>query len=203
MRRSRFLPLVLLSVLLNSCALLIGEPEPIPTIVHRTVRPGDVLRVRDMDSPEPPLAVMTVDRVGDVVVPDLGTTLPVAGYTAEDVEAVLASFSDSAERRIAVEILPPRSRFWLYGEVGRGGRRALRPGTTVTQAVAGSKPRSDRADLGAVRILRGPPGPAELIVDLAAAGEDPDLDLEVMDGDVLLVLPRGAGRATVLGMNTH
>lgn len=189
------LPLCLLPVL-GSCGLLFPRTDPITTVIHRTVAPGDVLRVRDLDAPEPPLAVMTVDAYGDVVVPDLGITLPVSGYSAEDVETVLASFSNRPNRRLRVEVLPPRSRYWLYGEVGQGGRRALRPGTMVSDAVSAADPHGSRADLGRVRVLRGREDPRELVVDLT----DPGQDLELLDGDVLVVPPRGAGNMTAVGL---
>ena len=190
----RFRPLLLLP-LLTSCGLIIRDTGPIQPVVHRTVAPGDVLRVRDLDAPEPPLAVLTVDPYGEVALPDLGASLPVSGYTAEDVEAVLASFSDDPERRIRVEVLPPRSRYWLYGEVGEGGRQALRPGTLVSEAVRGGTPDSRRADLARVRILRGRDDPRELVVDIT----DPEQDLLLLDGDVLVVPPRGAGDTLAVG----
>ena len=190
----RFRPLLLLP-LLTSCGLLIHDPGPIQPVVHRTVAPGDVLRVRDLDAPERPLAVLPVDSHGEVAFSDLGTTLPVSGYTAEDVEAVLASFSDDPERRLRVEVLPPQSRYWLYGEVASGGRRALRPGVLVSEAVRGGDPDVRRADLGRVRILRGRDDPRELVVDLT----DPEQDLLLLDGDVLVVPPRGAGDTIAVG----
>jgi protein involved in polysaccharide export with SLBB domain len=182
--------------MLGSCGILIQQGETIPRVIHRTVAPGDVLRVRDLDAPEPPLAVMTVDAFGDVLVPDLGTSLSVSGYTAEDVEAVLASFSNHPNRRLQVEVLPPRSRYWMYGEVGEGGRRALRPGTTVSEAVRLADPHGGRADLGRVRVLRGRQDPRELVVDVT----DPQQDVELLDGDVLVVPPRGAGNMTTVGL---
>lgn len=197
MRPHRLLSRSLLVLpLLGSCGLLPAGDTRIPTIIHRTVAPGDVLRVRDLDTPEPPLAVMSVDAFGEVAVDDFGTTLSVSGYTAEDVEAVLASFSDQPDRRLAVEILPPRSRIWLYGEVGRGGRRVLRPGTTLTEAVAAAEPTPGRADLERVHVLRGPAGSIELVVDMVAARTDASLDVLLMDGDVLVVLPEGARSGT-------
>ena len=194
----RFRPLLSLFLLpvLGSCGLLIPQTDPIPTVIHRTVAPGDVLRVRDLDAPEPPLAVMTVDAYGEVVVPDLGTSLAVSGYTAEDVEAVLASFSDRPGRRLRGEVLPPRGRYWLYGEVGQGGRRSLRPGTLVSEAVGTSSPYPGRADLDRVRVLRGREDPRELVVDVS----DPEQDILLLDGDVLVVPPRGAGDSTTVGV---
>lgn len=192
----RRLPPLLLLPLLTSCGLLVHDPGPIQPVVQRTVAPGDVLRIRDLDAPEPPRAVLTVDPYGEVLVPDLGTSLPVSGYTAEDVEAVLASFSEDPSRRIRVEVLPPRSRYWLYGEVAAGGRRALRPGVLASEAVRAGTPDERRADLGRVRILRGRDDPHELIVDVT----DPEQDLPLLDGDVLVVPPRGAGNTLAVGV---
>lgn len=195
-RRPRLLLSLLLLPMLGSCGLLIREPEPIPTIAHRTVEPGDVLRVRGTAGADAPVAMLEVDAAGDVHLPELGASLPVVGYTAEDVSAVLASFSTEA-RNLEVEILPPRSRYWLYGEVGRGGRQALRPGTTVAEAVARAGPRVRRADLSRVRLLRGLDEPREVQVDLEAEPRHPDSRVLLQDGDVLLVPPRGAGNQTV------
>jgi protein involved in polysaccharide export with SLBB domain len=173
--------------LVTSCGLMVQRPEMLPTIVHRTVRPGDVLQVRDRDQPEPPMAILTVDAAGDVHLPDAGS-LPVVGYTAEDVEAVMASFSLEPDHRVAVEILPPRTRFWVYGEVRRGGRRVLRPGMTVGQAIAAAKVRGSQADPRRVWVLRA--GQEALEVTLGSSGTD----VQLQDGDVLVVPPPGAGR---------
>ncbi len=121
LRRSRTLAFLIPWILLplGSCSLLIHEPRPIPTVVHRTVTPGDRLRVRDPDTPEVPPTVLTVGVGGEVEFPHLGTSLSLVGCTAEDVEAILASFSDRPGQRLAVEILPPPGRLArAQGETG-------------------------------------------------------------------------------------
>lgn len=180
---------------LGSCSLVFPKPEPIQTLVRRTVAPGDLLRLSDLDRPGSKPVLLAVDSAGEVAPPGLGAALPVAGCTGEDVEAVLASFSEHPAR-IRVDILPPRSRYWLYGEVELGGRRALRPGTTLSQAVSSARPHAGQADLTRVHILRGRDDPREICIDLA----DPEQDIELQDGDVLVVPPTQAGGSPALGM---
>ena len=50
-----------------------------------------------------------------------------------------------------------------------------------------------RADLERVHVLRGA---TEHVVDVVAAQGDPSLDVPLLDGDVLVVLPRGAASPT-------
>lgn len=189
----RFLVLLLLLPFFASCNLILPEPDPIQTVVHRTAQAGDVLRVRDMRAPRQPAQIMRVDAYGDVNMGDMGS-MPVVGYTAEDVATVLTSFSEDPGVRLSVEILPPSKRYWLYGEVARGGRQSLRPGMTLGEAVAMARPHPTFADLARVRWVRGVSG-EEMVVDVTSAS------LQILeDGDMLLVPPVGARDTAQVGL---
>jgi polysaccharide export outer membrane protein len=116
-------------------SLLLADPPPGTEGPYR-VGPGDVLEV--VVEGRPDLGRMpTVQTTGTVWLPGTGE-VEVRGLTTDDAAARIAAAlaGDAPPPRVSVRVREYHSQFvWVRGAVRRPGRRALRPGTRLVDAL--------------------------------------------------------------------
>jgi protein involved in polysaccharide export with SLBB domain len=124
---------------------------------------GDGVAVVDNLNPEDlTLAPQIVDIDGTIEMPFLGS-VHVAGMTQKELEAELTKryapyYEGGADDLdIKVRITSRAKFFYVFGEVREAGRRVLAEETTVMDAVMGSSPLSDSANIASCRLIRGDP----------------------------------------------
>jgi protein involved in polysaccharide export with SLBB domain len=160
------------------------------------VGPGDVLEVLVRDHPELS-RLPTVQTTGAVFIPHVGD-VPVSGLTpaqiAERIAPLLASAS-VPDPEVVVRVKEYQSQFvWVRGEVFRPGRKALREGTRLIDALLDAGGLTDRASgVVVVRRTNGtfPNGGSTLECHLAGGQPTPEetsvLSLPLASGDVIAV----------------
>jgi len=160
------------------------------------VGPGDVLEVTVRDHPELS-RLPTVQTTGAIFMPHVGD-VPVSGLTpaqvAERIAPLLASAS-VPDPQVVVRVKEYQSQFvWVRGEVYRPGRKALREGTRLIDALLDAGGLTDRASgVVVVRRTNGtfPNGGTTLECHLAGGQPTPEetsaLSLPLASGDVITV----------------
>jgi polysaccharide biosynthesis/export protein len=171
-----------------------APPEPVDSAYR--VGPGDVLEVFVPGHPELS-RLPTVQTTGAIFLPRLGD-VPVAGLTTDQIAArigpLLANGSPPAPE-VVVRVKEFQSQFvWVRGEVFRPGRKALRDGTRLIDALLDAGGLTDRAS-GRVTVERRagtfPDGGHVLEGQLAGQAPTPAetrlLSLPLASGDVVSV----------------
>ena len=113
----------------------LAAAEPPDDAAYR-VGPGDVIEVQVEGRPELS-RVPTVQTSGEVFVPGAGD-LPVRGLTTAEIAARVAAAlaGDGRAPRVEVRVREYQSQFvWVRGAVNRPGRKALRGGTRLVDAL--------------------------------------------------------------------
>jgi polysaccharide export outer membrane protein len=174
--------------------LLFAQAPPPEAAPRYRVGPGDVLEVA-VDSRPDLSRLPTVQTTGSVFLPRAGE-VAVNGLTPDEIAARLAPLlagEDLASPRVAVRVREYQSQFvWVLGAVNRPGRKPLRSGTRLVDALldaGGFQPGAS----GEVTVER----PAGTFADgshslrLRFAGTSPDapeleqLGLPLRTGDVI------------------
>jgi len=117
--------------------LLLAQAPPSEAAPRYRVGPGDVLEVA-VDSRPDLSRLPTVQTTGSVWLPRAGEVV-VSGLTADEIAARLAPLlagEDLASPRVAVRVREYQSQFvWVLGAVNRPGRKPLRSGTRLVDAL--------------------------------------------------------------------
>jgi polysaccharide export outer membrane protein len=173
----------------------VAAPSPAAPPPDYRVGPGDVLEVTVAGRPDLS-RLPTVQPTGTIFLPRAGE-VRVAGSTAEEIAARVAPLlvaEDLAEPGVTVRLREYKSQFvWVDGAVHRPGRKPLREGTRLIDALLDAGGLTSRASGGvtiqrsegtfadgsrsfAVRLGGRAPSPAELA----------DLSLYLRSGDVVV-----------------
>ena len=163
-----------------------------------TIAPGDTVTVVDELRPQVIMASARIHADGRMEFPELGL-VEVTGFTPRGLREDLGKryrdvYGDSV---VAVDVLPPDRRYYVYGEIARPGRFGLDSGVTAFEAVTRAEPDRNTADLTAVRLVRGE-GNDEQVVELNVrrmGKGDLTFNISLQDGDILYVPPTAVGRA--------
>lgn len=180
------------SILLVS-AQAAGAPEGATTAYR--VGPGDVLEV--IVEGRPDLSRLpTVQTTGAIFLPRVGE-IEVGGLTTEEIRARIAprlAGEGLATPRVSVRVKEFQSQFvWVYGEVARPGRKPLRSGTRLVDALLDAGGFSSRAS-GEVTIERQKgtfaDGRRSLVVHFSGGRPSPEelhhLGLLLANGDLVI-----------------
>jgi polysaccharide export outer membrane protein len=158
------------------------------------VGPGDVLEVV-IDGRADLSRLPTVQTTGGVFLPKAGY-VPVAGLTTVEIEGRLTPLltaEDLPEPAVSVRVKEYKSQFvWVYGEVFNPGRKPLRGGSRLIDALLDAGGFTTRAS-GDVRIERRsgtlPNGQSSHSIRFSGAEPTPqeieDLGLYLVNGDVI------------------
>lgn len=118
---------------------------------------GDTILLSDSFNQEVLTLRKKVDIDGTILLPELGA-LPVAGYTAAELENLLreryAPFFERLDLRVRIENTAGQGMYFIYGEVGAPGEKRLLSDTTILEAVMAANPDAVKADLAHVRVIR-------------------------------------------------
>jgi polysaccharide export outer membrane protein len=175
--------------------LLLAVPTPSPAEPYR-VGPGDVLEVlvrgrADLSR------LPTVQTTGEVFLPRAGD-VTVAGLSPQEIAAritPLLAGDDLPDPDVSVRVKEYKSQFvWVHGQVLNPGRKALRGGTRLVDALLDAGGFTSRAS-GQVRIERQqgtfPDGQRSLTMHFTGDDPSPDeidaLSLRLVSGDVIWV----------------
>jgi protein involved in polysaccharide export with SLBB domain len=175
--------------------LLLAVPPPSPAEPYR-VGPGDVLEVlvrgrADLSR------LPTVQTTGEVFLPRAGH-VTVAGLTTKEIAARIAPLlagDGLPDPDVSVRVQEYKSQFvWVHGQVLNPGRKALRGGTRLIDALLDAGGFTSRAS-GLVRIERRqgtfPDGRHSLTTrftgDNPSPAEIDGLSLRLVNGDVIFV----------------
>jgi protein involved in polysaccharide export with SLBB domain len=149
------------------------------------LRPGDALRITVLRHPELS-GEFTVNGDGVLVHPlyrDLRVSGVTLGETEQLVRSVLTRFDAKPEF-----VIDPLFQVSIAGEVRQPNLYALRPTTTIAQAVALAGGVSERGRLDRVRLFRGG---AEYPIDLTRPERGMSVDL-IQSGDQIVVTRRSS-----------
>lgn len=159
---------------------------------------GDGVAVVDNLNPlDLTLPPQIVDIDGTIELPVIGS-LHVAGMTQKDIEAELTRryspyYEGGADDTdIRVRITSRAKFYYVFGEVGQSGRRQLLEETRVLDAVMGSGPRQDTANLSRCRLIRGDPLDPLIIVvnmDQIITEGNSTFNMIVRERDIIYVPP--------------
>ena len=119
---------------------------------------GDTVQILDTLHPDDLSANQKVDIDGTVLLPELGT-VNVAGYTRNDLEAVLTERYSAyyEETDILVQISTDAKKYFIFGEVEKEGEQKFEGDLTVFEAVMKAKPKDNTPNLGRVQLIRADP----------------------------------------------
>jgi len=177
-------------------ALSAGAAVPAPAATPYRVGSGDVLEVLVHDHPELS-RLPTVQTTGAVFLPRAGD-VPVVGLTTGEIAARIAPLlanGASPAPEVTVRVKEYQSQFvWVRGEVFRPGRKALREGTRLIDALLDAGGLTDRAS-GRVVVHRKngtfPDGQQTIECLFGGSGPTPEetslLSLPLADGDTITV----------------
>ncbi len=169
-------------------------PVPASAFEPYRVGPGDVLEVVVRDRPDLS-RLPTVQTTGGVFLPRAGY-VEVAGLTAGEIEGLITPLllaGDLPEPGVSVRVKEYKSQFiWVYGEVLHPGRKPLRGGTRLIDALLDAGGFTGRAS-GDVRIQRhnGALPNGQRYHAIRFNGSDPtseeiqELGLHLVSGDVI------------------
>lgn len=170
-----------------------GAPEGAAAAYR--VGPGDVLEV--IVEGRPDLSRLpTVQTTGAIFLPRAGE-IEVGGLTTEEIRARIAprlAGEGLATPRVSVRVKEFQSQFvWVYGEVARPGRKPLRSGTRLVDALLDAGGFSSRAS-GEVTIERQTgtfaDGRRSLVVHFSGGSPSPEelhhLGLLLANGDLVI-----------------
>jgi len=177
-------------------ALAFGAAAGASATTPYRVGSGDVLEVLVRDHPELS-RLPTVQTTGAVFLPRIGD-IPVAGLTTGEIAARIAPLlvdGSTPAPEVTVRVKEYQSQFvWVRGEVFRPGRKALREGTRLIDALLDAGGLTDRASgLVVVRRESGTfaDGGQTLDCMLGGSGPTPEetslLSLPLADGDTISV----------------
>ena len=185
------------SLAIASLMLVLAQAAPAAsTPTPYRVGSGDVLEVLVQDRPELS-RLPTVQTTGAVFLPDLGD-VPVAGLTTNEIAARIAPLLANGSLpapEVMVRVKEFQSQFvWVRGEVFRPGRKSLREGTRLIDALLDAGGLTNRAS-GRVTVDRRngtfPDGSRLLECQLAGGAPTPEetsqLSLPLVSGDVVSV----------------
>jgi polysaccharide export outer membrane protein len=177
--------LVVLLTLLMSAGVVVAQSAPgtHPDPVGPLLGPGDALRITVLRHPELS-GEFAVTSDGTLLHP-LYRDLYVAGVSLSEVDtmmrSVLARFEVTPEF-----VLDPLFQVAVSGEVRQPSLYALRPSTTIAQAVALAGGATERGRLDRVRLFRRGD---EHVIDLS--GANPGMGMQnIQSGDQILVVRR-------------
>jgi polysaccharide export outer membrane protein len=163
-----------------------------PAATGYHVGPGDVLEVT-VDGRADLSRLATVQTTGSIYLPRAGV-VPVQGRTAEEIAAALVPLlaaEDLPTPRVAVRLRRYKSQFiWVYGEVLRPGRKTLRAGTRLIDALLDAGGFTTRSS-GEITIQRKngtfPGGSSTLTATFGGGNPSPEelqlLSLPLVSGD--------------------
>jgi len=190
MRTLAALPLLLASVVLTLPAAAQGtrpaaSPDPRSRAEQAVLTPGDSVRIVVWRKPE---------FSGDYVVAPDGTithplfrAVPVAGIPFATAEANLRRFLSGFEENPQF-VMEPLIRIAISGQVTRPAVFAVRPETTIGEAVARAGGVTDQGAPNRVRVIRFEPnGPQQQIKVNLADPNDNSRTLPVRSGDQIVV----------------
>ena len=181
----RLLTLCLLQIIAVVVPEAIAAQTPAPRTEQVTLSPGDSIRVTVWRKPE---------FSGDFIVGSDGTithplyrTVRVGGVPFQTAEANLRSFLARFEQDPQF-VVEPLVRVAVSGEVGRPQVFAVRPETTIAEAVAQAGGPNQFGRRERVRVLRRDPsgGQHEIMVSLLDP-ESPSATVRVHSGDQIVV----------------
>jgi polysaccharide export outer membrane protein len=195
----------------GSLLLVLAQAAPGADAAYR-VGPGDVLEV--IVEGRPDLSRLpTVQTTGAVFLPRAGE-VEVGGLTAEEIGARIAprlTGEDLASPRVSVRVREFQSQFvWVYGEVARPGRKPLRSGTRLVDALLDAGGFTSRAS-GEVTVERQngtfADGRRSLVIRFSGANPSPEelhhLGLRLSNGDLVVASTQNwvivSGEVTVPG----
>jgi polysaccharide export outer membrane protein len=174
--------LTMLLILFVSAASVVAQspaPAPGPSAVP-TLRPGDALRITVLRHPE--LSGEFVVTADGTLVHPVYRELRVSGMALSEADAAVRTLLTRFETKPEF-VLDPLFQVAVSGEVRAPNLYALRPSTTIAQAVALAGGATERGRIERVRLFRGG---AEFVVDLSRP--ERGLGMEpIQSGDQLLI----------------
>ena len=182
--------------------VLLAQAAPVASTAPYRVGPGDVIEV-SVDG-RPDLSRMpTVQTTGSIWLPRAGD-VHVRGLTTSEISArvtPLIASADLAAPRVAVSVVSYNSQFvWVTGAVNRPGRKPLRAGTRLVDALldAGGFVPGASGEVTVTRAAGFPDGSVEARFKFGGKDPSPDelqrLSQPLLAGDrVVAVLQRWVG----------
>jgi polysaccharide export outer membrane protein len=168
----------------NSGGLALTEGREQEPKVYQ-LKPNDMVGVYLRGIPQPEQIEDIVDESGYITLPYIDR-VQAAGKTSSELEREIrkAYLDKQIYRNVTVNVVLPTQNYFIRGEVKRPGRFPLTSGVTVLQAVAAAGGYSEYANSRKVRVLRGG---RHFMVDAREIEEQPEKDVEIEAGDVIIV----------------
>jgi polysaccharide export outer membrane protein len=175
--------------------VLVQAAAPPPAATGYQVGPGDVLEVTVEGRPDLS-RLATVQTTGDIYLPRAGE-VPVQGLSVDEIQSAVTPLlvaEDLPTPQVTVRLRGYQSQFvWVYGEVLRPGRKTLRAGTRLIDALLDAGGFTTRAS-GEVTIERQkgmfPTGRPSLTVTFDGGSPSPQelqlLSLPLVSGDKIV-----------------
>ena len=166
--------------------------EPVTvTTTSRRLEPADTILVfLHVGGRESARIEDVLDDRGMVTLPLLGT-MKLAGLSAAEAEQHIAKryIDEGFYRFIDVSVVPTARSYFVEGHVLRPGRYELRPGLTVSQAIAATGGPTSFGNPRKIKLIRRGPdgGNREMKVNLDRVRDGKDTDVQLNPGDVLRI----------------
>jgi polysaccharide export outer membrane protein len=176
--------LILLCCALSATTQAFGQAAPAP-VLDVTLRPGDALRITVLRHPE--LTGEFVIAANGMLIHPVFRELMVANVPASEVESRVRDLLGRFESRPEF-VLDPLFKVAVGGEVRQPNLYALRPTTTIAQAVAVAGGATERGRLDRVRLFRAG---TEIRIDLNRAETGMGME-PIRSGDQILVERRSS-----------
>lgn len=154
-------------------------------IVGTKLEPGDSVVIDLRGIPAPVRIEDNVDEYGDIGMPYIGS-VKAAGLSTSQLERDIhkAYIDKQIFKDLSVTVNVPSRVFFIRGEVRGPGRYRHFTGMTLLQAIAGAGGYTDYAKPSKIKILRAG---EQIVKDASDIEDNPELDLPLMPGDVIVV----------------